>query len=69
MPFEVLVVELPVAQEEQRQQLAEDPYLQDEGNCGLYTTLLGTDRCFILLNWKKVIFHHQSKIHFPASVR
>jgi hypothetical protein len=42
-----MILELPVGDEERSAQLADDPYLQDEGNCGLYTTLLGTDRSLI----------------------
>jgi Mlc titration factor MtfA (ptsG expression regulator) len=30
--FEVIILELPIGDEERKEQLADDPYLQDEGN-------------------------------------
>uniref|UniRef100_A0A914HP85 Uncharacterized protein n=1 Tax=Globodera rostochiensis TaxID=31243 RepID=A0A914HP85_GLORO len=55
----VTLVELPTVDGARERQLPSDPYLSDEGNCGLYSALLATDR-FVFVpvfgnipaNWK-----------------
>uniref|UniRef100_A0A1I8BYQ1 Lactamase_B domain-containing protein n=1 Tax=Meloidogyne hapla TaxID=6305 RepID=A0A1I8BYQ1_MELHA len=54
---DVAVLELPIGDEEK---YANDQYLRDEGNCGLYTTMLGTERYLFVpvfgnnpANWKR----------------
>ena len=41
LKIKVIVLELPIGDEEK---FVNDPYQRDEGNCGLYTTMLGTER-------------------------